>query len=478
MMAMAGPLFDHWSATEGTTSVSVAYNPSTGEELATFRNATAAEVDQVVGDAAAAFTTWGRTTPADRAALLLALADRLEAAGEELARAESVNVGKPLVIAREEISYDADVLRFMAGAARVSHSASAAEYVAGSTSLLRREPLGVVGLIAPWNFPLMEAVWKVAPALAAGNTIVLKPSEMTPISTLLFAQIAQDIFPPGVFNVVLGDGATGAAIVQHPGIALVSLTGDVDTGKKVAASAATTLKRVHLELGGKAPALVFADAALESAAAELAATGFLNAGQDCTAPCRIIVEDAAYDDFIAVYRRAVAELRCGDPEDELSHFGPVVSLRQLERVEGFVDRARDAGATVLLGGRPKDRPGYFYEPTILVDVAQDDEIIQKEVFGPVVTIQRAAGEEAMLEMANGVAYGLAASIWTESVDRSLRLTRDLEFGTVWVNQHLVLANEMPFGGFGDSGYGKELSPHAIDEYSRIKHVMLKPTAIR
>ncbi|MEV0225717.1 aminobutyraldehyde dehydrogenase [Streptomyces sp. NPDC050704] len=470
---LAGPLFEHWRAAPEGSNVSVAHNPATGEPLGAYRNATPDEVAAAVEKATAAFGTWGRTTPAERAALLLTLADRLEAAGEDFARAESVNVGKPLILAREEIAYDADVLRFMAGAARVSHAAAAGEYVGGSTSMTRRGPLGVVGLITPWNYPLMEAMWKLAPALAAGNTVVLKPSELTPLSTILFAQLAQEVLPDGVLNLVLGDGTAGAALVEHAAVRLVSLTGDVSTGKKVAAAAAATLKRVHLELGGKAPALVFADAPLDAVAAELAGTGFLNAGQDCTAPCRVIVEDGAYDAFVEAYCKAVADLRCGDPEDASSHFGPVISQRQLERVEGFVERALAAGAAVRSGGGRIDRPGWFHEATVITGVRQDDEIVQREVFGPVVTIQRAGSDDEMLEMANGVDYGLAASVWTTDVDRSLRFTRDLTFGTVWLNQHLVLANEMPFGGFGQSGYGKELSAHAIDEYSQVKHVMLK-----
>ncbi|WPB89273.1 aminobutyraldehyde dehydrogenase [Streptomyces malaysiensis] len=470
---LAGPLFDQWRASPDDTDVAVAYNPATGEPLAVHRNASPEEVAAAVEKATAAFRTWGRTTPAERAELLLTIANRLEAAGEDFARAESANVGKPLALAREEIAYDADVLRFMAGAARISHAAAAGEYLNGSTSMTRRDPLGVVGLITPWNYPLMEAMWKLAPALAAGNTVVLKPSELTPLSTILFAQLAQEVLPDGVLNLVLGDGTTGAALVEHPAVRLVSLTGDVSTGKKVAAAASATLKRVHLELGGKAPALVFADAPLETAAAELAATAFLNAGQDCTAPCRVIVEDAAHDSFVDAYLKAVADLRCGDPEDESSHFGPVISRRQLERVEGFVERARSAGASVLTGGHRVDRPGWFHEATVIADVQQDDEIVQREVFGPVVTIQRGGSDDEILTMANGVDYGLAASVWTNDVARGLRFTRDLAFGTVWLNQHMVLANEMPFGGFGQSGYGKELSAHAIDEYSQVKHVMLR-----
>ncbi|MDX3640503.1 aminobutyraldehyde dehydrogenase [Streptomyces sp. MB09-02B] len=472
-LPLNGPLFDHWRTAPDAESAFDVLNPATGEVITSLRKADAEEVDATVAKATAAFETWGRTTPAERSAALLALADRLEAAGEDFARLESANVGKPLAQAREEIAYDADVLRFMAGAVRVPHAMATGEYLPGRTSLVRRDPLGVVGLITPWNYPLMEALWKLAPALAAGNTVVIKPATVTPLSTVLFTQMAQEVLPEGVLNLVVGDRTAGQVMVDHPDIRLISLTGDGATGKKVAASAAATLKRVHLELGGKGPAVVFADAQLETAATELAQTAFLNAGQDCSQPCRVIVEDSAYEAFTAAYLKTVAGLVCGAPDDEDSHFGPVISQRHLESVEGFVERARAAGATVLAGGRRIDRPGFFHEPTVLTDVRQDDEIIQSEVFGPVVTIQRAADDEEMLAMANGVEYGLAASVWTSDVDRALRFTRDLAFGTVWLNQHLVVANEMPFGGFGQSGYGKELSAHAIDEYSQVKHIMLK-----
>ncbi|MEU2286803.1 aminobutyraldehyde dehydrogenase [Streptomyces sp. NPDC013178] len=472
-LPLNGPLFDHWRTASDAESAFAVLNPATGEVITSLRKADAEEVDASVAKATAAFETWGRTTPAERAAALLALADRLEAAGEDFARLESANVGKPLAQAREEIAYDADVLRFMAGAVRVPHAMATGEYLPGRTSLVRRDPLGVVGLITPWNYPLMEALWKLAPALAAGNTVVIKPATVTPLSTVLFTQMAQEVLPEGVLNLVVGDRTAGQAMVDHPDIRLVSLTGDGTTGKKVAAAAAATLKRVHLELGGKGPAVVFADAELETAATELAQTAFLNAGQDCSQPCRVIVEDSAYEAFTAAYLKTVAGLVCGAPDDEDSHFGPVISQRHLESVEGFVERARAAGATVLTGGKRIDRPGFFYEPTVLTGVRQDDEIVQREVFGPVVTIQRAADDEEMLAMANGVEYGLAASVWTSDVDRALRFTTDLAFGTVWLNQHLVVANEMPFGGFGQSGYGKELSAHAIDEYSQVKHIMLK-----
>jgi betaine-aldehyde dehydrogenase len=467
-----GPLVDAWRAGMDSTGSSIAWNPATGEAVLALRNAAATEVNSAVARAGEAFRTWGRTTPAERASLLLSLADVLEGDGERLAELETLNVGKPLAMAREEIAYDADVFRFMAGAARVSHGATAGEYVEGRTSFVRRDPIGVVGLITPWNFPLMELAWKVAPALAAGNTVVLKPSELTPLSTLHFVQLAQQLLPAGVLDVVLGDSATGQALVAHPDVRLVSLTGDVSPGSKVAAAAAATLKRVHLELGGNAPSLVLADAPVEAVAAELAAVAYLNSGQDCTAPCRMIVAEESYEEFVAAFCAEVKALRQGDPWDDGTTLGPVISQGHLERVGGFVERAVTAGATVEVGGHPGEGAGYYYAPTVITGVAQDDEIVQREVFGPVVTIQRAGSEDEMLAMANGVPHGLAASVWTGDVSRSLRFTRELAFGTVWLNQHLVLANEMPFGGFGHSGYGKELSAHAIDEYSQVKHVML------
>ena len=469
---IAGPLVDEWSAAAAAAATSTAFNPATGEALHTFRHASAEDVAAAVDRATEAFLDWGATTPAARSALLLKLADMLEAEGETFAQLECLNVGKPLAMAREEISYDADVLRFMAGAARISHGATAGEYTSGSTSYIRRDPIGVVGLITPWNFPLMELVWKVAPALAAGNTVVLKPSEMTPLSSIHFVQLAQSVLPAGVLNLVPGDGTTGQALVAHPQVRLVSLTGDISTGSKVAAAAAVSLKRVHLELGGNAPALVFADVDVAAVAAQLARTGYLNSGQDCTAPCRVIVASDIYDQFVGAYLDEVKNLVFGDPTAAETNLGPVVSASHLERVAGFVDRAVAAGATVRVGGHRVEGNGWFYPPTVLTDVAQDAEIVQREVFGPVVTIQEGASDSEMLSMANGVPHGLAASIWTTDVGRSLHLTRELSFGTVWVNQHLVLANEMPFGGFGHSGYGKELSAHAIDEYSQVKHVML------
>ncbi|WP_309066240.1 aldehyde dehydrogenase family protein [Microbacterium sp.] len=470
-MMTAETLFDAWRVEIGTADSSTVHNPATGEAIAAYRNASPSDVDDVVAVAKDAFDSWGRTTPSERSSLLLRLADRLEETVADFAAIESRNTGKPASHAVAEVAGNIDFVRFIAGAARVSHGLGGGEYVLGRTSAVHREPIGVVGLITPWNYPLMEAIWKVIPALAAGNTVVVKPSELTPETTIRLVELAQETLPAGVLNLILGDGRAGAALVEHPDVRMVSLTGDTSTGRKVAAAGAASLTRIHLELGGKAAVMVFADAPITEVAERLAPGAYVNAGQNCTAPCRIIVEASAYDEFVAAYCAAVASLSAGAPEED-ADLGPLISQRQLDRVSGFVERARAAGATVPVGGARIDRPGYFYAPTVVLDPAQDSEIIQNEVFGPVVTIQAAESEAEMLEMANGVQYGLAASVWTSSLDRSLRLSRALTFGTVWVNEHDVLANEMPFGGFGQSGYGKELSAHAIDEYSQFKHVMM------
>jgi betaine-aldehyde dehydrogenase len=422
----------------------------------------------------AALPAWGGSIPQERARCLLELANELERNAEELALLESADVGKPIAAAREELPLIVDTLRFFAGAARVSHGGTAGEYSPGSTSYLRREPVGVVGQIAPWNYPLLEAVWKIAPALAAGNTVVLKPSEVTPLTTIRLGQLAEAILPEGVLNIVLGDRRTGEAIVAHPDVAMVSLTGAVATGMKVAATAAQGLKRVHLELGGKAPVLVCDDVDVDAVVPELVAAGFVNSGQDCTAACRLLVAESIYERFVDAYVQAATALVVGDPADEATDLGPVVSETQLERVSAFVERARQAGAAVRCGGNRLARPGFYYAPTVITDVAQDAEIVQNEVFGPVVTIQRAASDDEMLRMANDVAYGLSASVWTNGLERAQTFTSGLAFGTVWVNQHLLTVAEMPFGGFGRSGYGKEMSIHALDDYSRLKHVMVKP----
>ena len=463
---------NRWRAGAGARTIAV-FEPGTGQKLADQPVASAATVGEAARAAQDAFATWGQATPRQRSEHLLALAEVVAQHAERFAVLESRDVGKPIEHARAEMPFVADLLRYYAGAARFSEGGTAGEYAAGSTSMVRREPIGPVGLITPWNYPFMEAVFKVAPALAAGNTIVLKPSELTPLTTVLLAQLAADILPPGVLNVVLGDAETGQAIVDHPAIEMVSLTGDVSTGKKVAAAAALTLKRVTLELGGKAPVLVFDDTDVNTTARDLAAAGMVNAGQDCTAACRLIVHEAVYDAFLAAYVREIEALKVGVPGDTATQVGPLVSLRQRDRAAGFVERAQAAGATVRTGGTIPGMPGYYYAPTVITDVDQAAEIVQKEVFGPVVTVQHAAGDDGMLAMANDVSYGLSASIWTTDVARTLRFTRALNFGTVWVNQHLLTLAEMPFGGFGGSGYGKELSASSLDDYSRLKHVMIR-----
>lgn len=449
-------------------------NPADGSALAELPMDL--DVDAAVSRATAALPAWRSLTPGERAPYLLRIADRIEEFGAELAELESRNVGKPIAHAREEIAPTADALRWAAGAARSAHGLNAGEYSPGVLSYTLREPIGVVGLITPWNFPLLEAVFKLAPALAAGNTVVLKPSELTPLTTIRFAELVSDILPEGVLNIVLGDGRVGEMLVAHPGIGLVSLTGDTTTGMRVAANAATDLKHVHLELGGKAPVLVFEDADIDAAAEALVACGFGNTGQDCCAACRVIVSAGVYDQFVAAYLARVRDIVVGDPADEATTMGPLVSEKQLRRVGDMVDRARTAGATVRCGGTILDRAGFFYAPTVITDALQQSEIIQKEVFGPVVTIQKASDDDEMLTMANDVVYGLAASIWTNDLDRTQRMTAALAFGTVWVNHHQNTVPEMPFGGFNHSGYGKTLSTMSLDDFTNVKHVMVKPKA--
>ncbi|MGY4859869.1 gamma-aminobutyraldehyde dehydrogenase [Cryobacterium sp. AP23] len=461
---------DHVEST-GETSIDL-IDPATEQSYGSSPVSSAADVDSAYRAAAAAFEGWGESTPAERQLALFRIADAVEARAEEFADAESLDTGKPRgTLVEDEILVSVDQIRFFAGAARVLEGRSGGEYMKDHTSFIRREPIGVVGQVTPWNYPLNMAVWKFAPALAAGNTTVLKPSDTTPSATLLLAEVAAEFLPPGVLNVVMGDRSTGAAMIDHATPQLVSITGSVRAGMEVAKAAATDLKRVHLELGGKAPVIVFDDADIAQAVEGISAAGFFNAGQDCTAATRVLVQEGIHDEFVAALAAHAAQnARTGAPREDGILFGPVNNSKQLAQVTGFIDRLPDH-AVLELGGHRQGSTGYFHEATVVSGLRQTDEAVQREIFGPVITVQRFQDEAQALSWANDVRYGLASSVWTSNHSRAMRMAKRLDFGCVWINTHIPIVAEMPHGGFKHSGYGKDLSMYGFEDYTRVKHVM-------
>ena len=448
-------------------------NPANGEVIADMPLSSEADVSRAVAAAKAAFPGWSTTTPAERASAMLKLADILDEHAEEISDLEAADAGKPRnAFLEDEMPAVSDTLRFFAGAGRVPEGQASAEYVANRTSMIRREPAGVVGQIAPWNYPLMMAAWKIGPALAAGCTIVLKPAETTPVTTVKLAEYAAEVLPKGVLNVITGHGQpAGSSLVTHPDIDMVSLTGSPETGKWIAKAAADSLKRVHLELGGKAPVIVFDDVDMETAMETIAGTALYNAGQDCTAATRVLASSKVYDDVVSGLAEQARGYKVGDTFDPETTLGPVNSQRQRERVEGFFER-KPGHAEIITGGQEPDLPGSYIEPTVIANLQQDDEMIQNEIFGPVMTVQRFDDEAKAIEWANGTRYGLAASVWTRDIGRAHRVANAIRFGTVWINDHITMAMEMPHGGFKQSGYGKDMSKYALEDYTIVKHVMV------